>query len=42
MICHVCGERMDGNGYTFVLHCPNTKENYYEYEPDANALYCEE
>lgn len=39
--CDVCGEWMDGDGYTQVFHCPNADEETYLYhEPDANPVYC--
>ena len=38
MFCHTCGERMIGDGYSVVLHCPNT--DVYDVEPDANAVHC--
>lgn len=40
MLCATCGERMDGDGYTSALHCPNV--NAYDREPDASPLHCEE
>ena len=39
--CRDCNERMEGDGYTSVLHCPYATEESYEYhEPDANPVYC--
>lgn len=39
MTCPDCGELMDGDGYTLVLHCPNA-DDYDDREPDANPVYC--
>lgn len=42
MICKKCGETMEGDGYSFPLHCPNAKESSWDCnEPDANPVYCE-
>lgn len=39
--CGNCGERLEGDGYKEVLHCPNAAEATYEFhEPDANPVYC--
>ena len=38
MYCHNCGERMIGDGYSVVLHCPNAE--VYDVEPDANPVHC--
>jgi hypothetical protein len=40
MICPVCSERLEGDGYSVVLHCPNVDADGYE--PDANPVYCKE
>ena len=40
MICPVCSERLEGDGYTTPLHSPNTDPAGLE--PDANPLYCKE
>lgn len=43
MQCKDCGEHMEGDGYSTVVHCPNTDYiKYYDKEPDANPVYCEE
>lgn len=39
-VCRDCGEHMEGDGITSVLHCPNTEEDYDSLEPDANPVYC--
>ena len=39
MNCRDCGEQMEGNGFTFVLHCPNVDVSYMT--PDCNPVYCE-
>lgn len=41
MICPNCGERMEGDGYTDVLHCPNSDEDISDREPDSSPVYCE-
>lgn len=38
--CPICGEHMEGDGYSTVLHCPNTSVDYDSFEPDANPVYC--
>lgn len=38
MNCKNCGERLEGDGYTTVLHCPNAEAEGYT--PDDNAVYC--
>lgn len=39
--CSNCGEHMDGDGYTVVLHCPNADEaQVFWAEPDANPIEC--
>lgn len=41
MICKICGEYMEGDGYHKVLHCPNAPESLYESnEPDSNPVNC--
>jgi hypothetical protein len=37
--CIVCGEDMEGDGYTVVLHCPSV--DVEDYEPDSNPVYCQ-
>ena len=37
--CKHCGGRMEGDGYSVVLHCEYV-EDTDGYEPDANPLYC--
>jgi hypothetical protein len=38
MNCINCGEGLEGDGYTTVLHCPNVDAEGYT--PDDNAVYC--
>lgn len=38
--CPFCGEFMEGDGYSDVLHCPNTEADYGSFEPDASPVYC--
>ena len=38
MICKNCNERMEGDGYKTVLHCPSIEVPGVE--PDANPVYC--
>lgn len=41
MICESCGEFMEGDGYTSVIHCPNAVESrYVHHKPDANPVSC--
>lgn len=40
MTCKTCGENLIGDGYTVVVHCPNTDP--FDVEPDANPIHCEE
>ncbi|HBR4230805.1 TPA: hypothetical protein L9U69_004395 [Klebsiella pneumoniae] len=41
--CKNCGEQMDGNGYSRVIHCPNANVEKYDYhEPDAEPVFCDE
>ncbi len=40
MTCKHCGEHMEGDGYTRVLHCPNTLVDTSFHEPDADPVYC--
>lgn len=43
MICKLCGEDMEGDGYTYPIHCPNANVERWEYiEPDSNPIECEE
>ena len=39
MNCKVCGEQMEGDGYTVVVHCPRVDVS--DIEPDCNPVYCE-
>lgn len=39
MNCKVCGEQMEGDGYTVVVHCPRVDVSVIE--PDCNPVYCE-
>lgn len=38
--CKNCGEKLEGDGYTTVLHCPNVDAE--DYTPDDNVVYCTE
>ena len=39
--CPKCNDRLEGDGYTKVIHCPNVNESDYEdKKPDANPVYC--
>lgn len=40
MYCKDCGERMEGDGFTIVLHCPYADDKVSDKEPDANPVYC--
>ena len=43
IVCSICGEHMDGDGYAVVLHCPNADEDQVACaEPDANPIECQE
>lgn len=37
--CKDCGEYLEGDGFTGVIHCPNIEELGY-HEPDAGPVYC--
>lgn len=37
--CINCGEALEGDGYTTVLHCPNAEDTYSE--PDGPAVMCD-
>ena len=37
--CKDCGEHLEGDGYTVVVHCPNVEALGYE-EPDAGPIHC--
>ena len=39
MNCKDCGEQMEGDGYTTVLHCPNVDAS--DREPDCDPVHCE-
>lgn len=39
MNCKVCGEQMEGDGYTMALHCPNVDVSYMT--PDCDPVYCD-
>ncbi len=39
LVCD-CGESLIGDGYTVVLHCPNT-ENDIDVAPDSAPIYCD-
>lgn len=38
MICDTCGDKMVGDGFTRVLHCPSVDCD--DVEPDANPIHC--
>lgn len=41
--CKTCDEIMEGDGYSYVLHCPYAKEEEVDgKEPDASPVYCTE
>ena len=40
MTCPNCGETLEGDGYTMVLHCPNVELDDW-LEPDADPILCE-
>ena len=40
-LCKKCNERMEGDGYSIVLHCPFTEEDIFDKTPDDNPIYCE-
>lgn len=40
LTCPNCGEQLEGDGYTRVVHCPNTEVDTTYHEPDANPVYC--
>ena len=41
MICKNCGEDMLGDGFTRILHCPNSEDPELEYDaPDGNPYHC--
>ncbi|MGY3868146.1 hypothetical protein ACW5W4_01120 [Aeromonas crassostreae] len=40
LTCPFCGEFLSGDGYTQVLHCPDTQSDYDSFEPDASPVYC--
>ena len=43
MICKNCGEELEGDGYTYVLHCPNSEDPEIDWsEPDAEPIMCED
>lgn len=40
MICK-CGEHMEGDGFTVVIHCASVEiQDYQHLEPDADPVYC--
>jgi len=41
MNCNHCGERMEGDGFTTVIHCPNAKDHVTScLEPDSLPVHC--
>lgn len=38
MRCKDCGESMEGDGYSDVIHCPNIDVTGMGYEPDASLF----
>lgn len=42
MYCKDCGEVMEGDGFSVVVHCPNADFLFwYDKEPDASPVHCE-
>ena len=39
MNCRDCGEQMEGDGYTTVVHCTNVDVS--DITPDCKPVYCE-
>lgn len=40
--CKDCGEGMEGDGFSVVIHCPNADFLFwYDKEPDAAPVHCE-
>lgn len=39
--CKNCGEALEGDGYTSVMHCPYTDEDTYSMAPDYGPVYCD-
>lgn len=39
MNCKDCGEQMEGDGYTTVVHCPRVDVS--DITPDFDPVYCE-
>lgn len=41
MFCKDCGEKMEGDGYSVPVHCPNADYlDWYDKEPDAVPTLC--
>ncbi len=38
--CKNCGDIMEGDGYTVVLHCPSIDVIGSGVEPDGEPVYC--
>lgn len=42
--CPICGEELEGDGYSTVMYCPHAKGKQLkiieEAEPDAGPIYC--
>ena len=40
--CKNCGERLDGDGYSDPMRCPDaTEDDWYFSAPDEGPFYCE-
>ena len=39
LVCD-CGERLEGDGYTVVLHCPYSDKDI-DVAPDSNPIFCD-
>lgn len=37
--CKNCGEKLEGDGYTVALHCPNYEGELFE--PDSPITFCD-
>ncbi len=38
--CPVCGGRMEGDGFTRVVHCEHVEDLPMDVEADADPIYC--
>lgn len=39
--CKKCNETLEGDGFSSVMHCPNTNEDLDYMEPDSGPVYCD-